>query len=114
MARIELDGRLTWLVVRRDRPRSDAAEGVGRTLATLPPALARVAELLASGLSDKEIADRVGLSLSTVRTYVARVYDRLGVHGRTQISMRSFEQRPAACSSESGHSQGPNVPGRGR
>lgn len=45
----------------RDRPMPDP------TL-TLPPSLERVAALLAEGLSDKEIAERTGHPLTTIRT----------------------------------------------
>jgi hypothetical protein len=45
----------------------------------LPPWLARVAELAAQGLSDKEIAAALDMSHATVRTAVSRVLQRLGV-----------------------------------
>ena len=43
----------------------------------LPPALERIADLLARGLSDKEIAAEADLPHSTVRTYVARIFKKL-------------------------------------
>lgn len=54
----------------------------------LPPALARIAERLARGDADKDIANELGLPLATVRTYTARVYERLGVHGRRELMAR--------------------------
>lgn len=54
----------------------------------LPPALARIAERLARGDADKEIANELGLPLGTVRTYTTRVYERLGVHGRRELMAR--------------------------
>lgn len=54
----------------------------------LPPALARVADRLARGDADKEIANELGLPLGTVRTYTTRIYERLGVHGRRELMAR--------------------------
>jgi hypothetical protein len=51
----------------------------------LPEGLARVGELLALGLSDKEIAAQSELALSTVRTYVSRIFKRTGVHSRGEF-----------------------------
>jgi DNA-binding CsgD family transcriptional regulator len=52
----------------------------------LPPALARVADAIARGWSDKEMAANWDVPLSTVRTYVHRTYQRLGVHGRVELA----------------------------
>nr|WP_272906805.1 response regulator transcription factor [Hyphobacterium sp. SN044] len=40
--------------------------------------------LIAEGLTDKEIARRLNLSPSTVRTYNSALYQKLGVTSRTQ------------------------------
>jgi DNA-binding CsgD family transcriptional regulator len=48
----------------------------------LPPALQAVLELMAEGLNDAAIARRLGISVSTVRRYIAAITDRLGVSGR--------------------------------
>jgi len=37
------------------------------------------------GLSDKEIADTCGISLTTVRTHLKHVYEKTGVSSRTQL-----------------------------
>lgn len=52
----------------------------------LEPRHAQVAAALLSGLSDKEIAARLGLEHSTIRTYVKRLYRRVGVHSRTELA----------------------------
>ncbi len=54
----------------------------------LPPSLLRTAELLARGLSDKEIAAELALSHATVRTYVTRIYERLGISDRRELMVR--------------------------
>lgn len=51
----------------------------------LPPRLAKIARLVISGCTDKQIAARTGLSFSTVRTYVRQIYRRLGVHSRVEL-----------------------------
>jgi DNA-binding NarL/FixJ family response regulator len=53
----------------------------------LPAYLQPVAELLAKGLADKEIAARMDAPLSTVRTYVQRVLRHLGVRDRRALMM---------------------------
>ena len=44
-----------------------------------------VLKLLREGLADKEIAERLGLPMSTARTYVQRVLTIFGVHGRRAL-----------------------------
>jgi DNA-binding CsgD family transcriptional regulator len=51
----------------------------------LPPRLAKIARLVISGCTDKQIAGRTGLSFSTVRTYVRQIYRRIGVHSRVEL-----------------------------
>lgn len=72
---VELEGRAYELVV-------ECPEALPLAISSLPPALRAVAKLLAEGKTDKEIARSLGRSHSTVRTYVTRVLDRLGVRSR--------------------------------
>jgi DNA-binding NarL/FixJ family response regulator len=44
-----------------------------------------VLELLCEGWADKEVAARLGIKDVTVRTYVARLHDKLGTNNRTQL-----------------------------
>ncbi|HVS97280.1 MAG TPA: response regulator transcription factor [Puia sp.] len=43
-----------------------------------------VLQLMAEGLSNQEIADRLFLSLNTVKTHCSRIFDKLDVRRRTQ------------------------------
>lgn len=43
-----------------------------------------VLELLGQGYSNQEIADRLYVSLNTVKTHLTRIYGKLGVNSRTQ------------------------------
>jgi len=45
----------------------------------------RVAELAASGLTNKEIAQRLWLHVSTVESHLQQVYSKLGIRSRRQL-----------------------------
>ena len=44
-----------------------------------------VLALIAEGLSNREIADRLTLSLSTVQTHYAHIIEKLGLHNRAEL-----------------------------
>src|SRR6185437_10938410 len=48
----------------------------------------QIAALAARGSADAAIADRLGISVRTVQTHLARVYAKLGINRRTEISQR--------------------------
>jgi DNA-binding CsgD family transcriptional regulator len=50
----------------------------------LSPRECEILELLASGQSNKELARTLGISPNTVKTHVARVYEKLDVDRRVQ------------------------------
>lgn len=49
-----------------------------------------VLELLAQGLLYKEIAERLGISVGTVKQHIHRIYDKLHVQNRTEAVNRFF------------------------
>jgi DNA-binding NarL/FixJ family response regulator len=49
-----------------------------------------VLEKLAKGFLVKEIADQLGVSFSTVRTYTLRIYEKLHVRSRSQAAAHYF------------------------
>lgn len=57
-----------------------------RALASLTPRQREVAELVAAGWSNKEIARMLGLPEQTVKTYVSRVLARSGLKRRSQLA----------------------------
>ena len=69
--------------------------GIGPKLAILVEPLSQreteVLELLALGLSNREIADRLILSPHTIRSHTYNLYGKLGVHSRTQAVARARE-----------------------
>jgi DNA-binding CsgD family transcriptional regulator len=64
--------------------------------AGLTGAEAEVAELAAAGASNPEIAERLYMSRSTVKTHLSRVYSKLGVGNRTELAAAVAAQRQAA------------------
>ena len=52
----------------------------------LTPGEQRVAELAAAGLSNKEIAAQLYLSVATVEPHLSRAYAKLGVRSRAQLA----------------------------
>lgn len=65
----------------------------------LPPRFAQVCAYIVRGYADKEIADALDVSVNTVRTYVRRIFDHIGVHSRTEL-LRAL--RKAAVGEASG------------
>jgi DNA-binding NarL/FixJ family response regulator len=49
--------------------------------------------LLAKGLLYKEIVERLGISMGTVRTHLQHIYDKLHVNSRTEAAAKFFGQR---------------------
>ncbi|MEZ4450860.1 MAG: LuxR C-terminal-related transcriptional regulator [Nannocystaceae bacterium] len=74
----------TFFLLVPERPEAEVILSRPRTI-QLPPRLAKIARLVISGCTDKQIAARTGLSFSTVRTYVRQIYRRLGVHSRVEL-----------------------------
>lgn len=70
-------------------------QGVGQQRTPVPAALfeaqgqllsgreKEVLELLAEGLSNQQLADRLHVSLSTVKTHLSNIYSKLGAQRRT-------------------------------
>jgi DNA-binding NarL/FixJ family response regulator len=62
-----------------------------------------VVRSLAEGLTNREIAERLGLSQHTIKNYLFRVFDKLGVSNRLELLFMTLSQtrswEPPACSS---------------
>lgn len=65
-------------------------EAVEQTLrrAPLTPRERDVVSLLVAGFSTREIATETGLTVSTVNTYLKRIFSKLGVHSRVELIAR--------------------------
>ena len=74
-------------------PAAPAAEGNPQVQAALGISERELDVLhqLAAGLSNKEIALRLGVSPNTVKTHVARLFEKLGASRRTEAIARARE-----------------------
>jgi two-component system nitrate/nitrite response regulator NarL len=55
-----------------------------------------VVQCLVQGLTNREIAERMGLSPHTVKNYLFRVFDKLGVSNRTELLFMTLSQGGSA------------------
>jgi DNA-binding NarL/FixJ family response regulator len=62
--------------------------GRGRASDELTETERRVAELVAEGLSNKEVAARLFVSVRAVEANLSKVYAKLGIRSRTQLTSR--------------------------
>lgn len=78
----------TALVSRFADPSHDGMPGSGSPLTSRE---ADVLVLIAEGLSNQEIADRLTVSVETVRTHVKRVYAKSGARDRVHAVIAAYE-----------------------
>lgn len=67
----------------------DAPRPKGETLRDLTPREREILELVAHGLDNSDIADRLRLSEKTVRNHVSAIFDKMGVGTRAQAVARA-------------------------
>lgn len=63
----------------------------GGLVETLTEREQEVLNLIANGMSNKEIADKLGLTINTVKGYIKNVYAKLGVNRRVQVVTKAKE-----------------------
>ena len=82
---------ITRRLIERFAPRDEAKATRHRDLSELTPRELEVLRLLATGLSNAELADRLTLSSTTVKTHVARILSKLGLRDRVQAVVLAYE-----------------------
>ncbi|HEY1511197.1 MAG TPA: LuxR C-terminal-related transcriptional regulator, partial [Solirubrobacteraceae bacterium] len=73
--------------------RAELGRIAGRAPASeaLTPAEARIAERVARGLSNREVAAELVIEVHTVEAALTRIYSKLGVRSRTELARRSVQ-----------------------
>jgi DNA-binding CsgD family transcriptional regulator len=79
-----------------DKARAELARIGGRAPSSvdLTPTEARVAELVAAGSTNREVADALFVSVHTVEANLKRIYRKLGIRSRTELAS-TFPSRPS-------------------
>lgn len=87
LAQFEQLGSPLWADrARKELARINVADRSGG--AALTDSEQRIAELVASGMANKEVAEALYVSVKTVETNLTRVYRKLGIRSRSQLSAR--------------------------
>jgi len=63
-------------------------------IATLSPRQAEIAELVAQGLSDKEIGNKLRMTEGTVGWHLKRIFRKWQVHSRAGLAVRFLQEKP--------------------
>ncbi len=79
-------------------PRVKAVDANGLNL--LSKRELEVVHNLAEGLTNREIADRLGLSQHTIKNYLFRIFDKLGVSSRTELLFLTLKHPHSSSASE--------------
>ena len=84
-----MSGHIARMVVKSFESRAVAAQETD----SLAPRELEVLHGLSCGQPYKQIAAELGISLSTVRTYIQRIYEKLHVHSQTEAVMKYARRR---------------------
>ena len=68
--------------------------GKGDPLNRLAPRERQIAELVAQGLRNREIAERLTMSEGTVKVYLHGIYQKVGVENRTALALLARDAMP--------------------
>ena len=67
------------------------------TAPLLTPAERRVAELVASGGTNREVADRLFVSVRAVEIHLTSTYRKLGIRSRTELALKIVRDQPSVA-----------------
>jgi DNA-binding NarL/FixJ family response regulator len=83
---------LTGAIIHELRRLPDQSEGNGQTRAQLSEKEIEIIRYLASGLSNKEIAEHLSYSEKTVKNYLSIIFQKLQLRDRTQVAIYALRQ----------------------
>ena len=84
-----------YRVVSGTSPDADVVDQRGEPLTTamrLSPREREVAVLIGRGLSNRRIADDLSISIATVERHATNIFNKLGVHSRSQVAVWAADQ----------------------
>jgi DNA-binding NarL/FixJ family response regulator len=88
-----LDQTVAYALGEKPEPATEAPRAPGTEEVSLTRREQQVAELVAEGLTNKQIADRLVIAQRTAEGHAARILVKLGFTTRTQIAAWMAEQR---------------------
>jgi DNA-binding NarL/FixJ family response regulator len=96
LALVEFEQVGAELYAERTRGELKRISGRSRSGGVLTPTEQRIAQLVAEGRSNKEVAAAMFVTPKTVETNLSRIYAKLGIHSRTELARRIAEGVPPA------------------
>ena len=88
-----LRDRICYLILLHNHP--DRSESV-KDKWVLTKREAEIASLLTRGRTNKQIAGELGISENTIKTFVKRLFIKLGVHSRSELISEIYKLTPSA------------------
>jgi DNA-binding NarL/FixJ family response regulator len=88
-----LDPTLSKAVIERVKEISQGS-GMGRGIDSLNAREREILKLIADGLTNREIAEKICLSEKTVRNYISSIFQKLDVAHRTQAAVYYLKRKP--------------------
>jgi two-component system nitrate/nitrite response regulator NarL len=58
----------------------------------LSPRETEIVKMVATGLRNKDIADKLDIGAGTVKTHLHAIYEKLGLRGRVELTMYAYER----------------------
>jgi two-component system response regulator DevR len=77
-----------------DRARAEMVDQGFLDRSVLTPKESELADLVADGLSDQEIAERLYIAPATVRNVLSKMYRKLEIDGRNRLTAMVWQERP--------------------
>ncbi len=93
---------VTRMVIERYLTARGPTRSAASILEQLTPRELEVMALMARGLSNREVADRLVLGETTVKTHVARILTKLAVRDRAQVVIAAYESGLVAAGKSDG------------